>query len=165
MSRVLLALAIEFERESPLSLAICADVLRVLDEEGVRVRDLPALSGVSKEAISMAMGVLGKRGIAVTGPAPDGSRWRVARLTPKGRYTQKKYRERLGAVESRWQARFGDRAIRGVREVLEQLTGDQARLAAGLEPLPGGWRASLRRPTTLPHYPMVLHRGGFPDGS
>lgn len=28
-----------------------------------------------------------------------------------------------------------------------------------------GWRAPLRRPVTLPHYPMVLHRGGFPDGS
>jgi hypothetical protein len=21
------------------------------------------------------------------------------------------------------------------------------------------------RPATLPHYPIVLHRGGFPDGS
>ena len=165
MSRVLLALAIEFERESPLSLAICADVLRVLDQDGVRVRDLPGLSGVSKEAISMAMGILGKRGLAVTGPAPDGSRWRVARLTPKGRYAQKTYRERLEAVENRWQTRFGDPAIRAVREALEQLTGDRARVAAGLEPPPGGWRASLRRPATLPHYPMVLHRGGFPDGS
>jgi hypothetical protein len=28
-----------------------------------------------------------------------------------------------------------------------------------------GWRAKVRRPTTLPHYRMVLHRGGFPDGS
>jgi hypothetical protein len=44
----------------------------------------------------MAMGVLGKRGIAVTGPAPDGGRWWGAGLTPKGRYAQKKYRERLG---------------------------------------------------------------------
>ena len=60
---------------------------------------------------------------------------------------------------------FGDLAIRAVREALEQLTGDRARLAAGLEPPPGGWRASLRRPATLAHYPMVLHRGGFPDGS
>ena len=101
LSRVLLSLAIEFERESPLSLAICADVLRALDEDGVRVRDLPGRSGVSKEAISMAMGALGKRGLAVTGPAPDGSRWRVAGMTPKGRYAQDKYRERLGAVENR----------------------------------------------------------------
>jgi hypothetical protein len=38
-------------------------------------------------------------------------------------------------------------------------------LFRGLEPYPDGWRASLRRPNTLPHYPMILHRGGFPDGS
>jgi len=131
LSRVLLAFAIEFERESPLSLAICADVLRVLDQDGVRVRDLPGLSGVSREAISMAMGVLGKRGLAVTGPAPDGSRWRVARLAPKGRYAQNKYRERLDAVENRWQARFGGQAADALRAALEQLTEDHARLAAG----------------------------------
>jgi hypothetical protein len=35
----------------------------------------------------------------------------------------------------------------------------------GLEPYPDGWRASVRRPETLPHFPMVMHRGGFPDGS
>jgi DNA-binding MarR family transcriptional regulator len=165
LSRVLLALAIEFERESALSLAICADVLRVLDKDGVRVRDLPARSGVSKEAISTAMGVLDKRGLALTGPAPDGGRWRLARLTPKGRYAQNKYRERLGVVADGWQARFGGAILGAVRDALEQLTGDHARLAVGLEPPPGGWRASLRRPATLPHYPMVLHRGGFPDGS
>ena len=68
-------------------------------------------------------------------------------------------------MESRWQARFGDPAVRAARDAPEQLTGDQARLAAGLEPPPGGWRAGLRRLATLPHYPMVLHRGGFPDGS
>jgi hypothetical protein len=72
LSRVLLALAIEFERESPLSLAICADVLRVLDEDGVRVRDLPGLSGVSKEAISMAMGY------SASGDSPSPGQLRMA---------------------------------------------------------------------------------------
>jgi hypothetical protein len=49
-------------------------------------------------------------------------------------------------------------------------------LAQGLQPYPGGWRARgpyLRRTTAvlndpgaaLPHYPMVMHRGGWPDGS
>ena len=28
-----------------------------------------------------------------------------------------------------------------------------------------GWRAAVPKPETLPHYPMLLHRGGFPDGS
>jgi len=49
LSRVLLAFAIEFERESDLSLAISANVVRVLNEKGVRVRDVPLLAGVSKD--------------------------------------------------------------------------------------------------------------------
>jgi hypothetical protein len=56
LSRRLLAFAIEFEAEANVSLAICANVIRVLDVDGLRIRDLPRLSGVSKEAISMAMG-------------------------------------------------------------------------------------------------------------
>jgi len=39
---------------------------------------------------------------------------------------------------------------------------DHARLVAGLEPPHGGWRGSLCGPAAVPHYPMVLHRGGFP---
>jgi hypothetical protein len=38
-------------------------------------------------------------------------------------------------------------------------------LFRGLGPYADGWRASVHKPDTLPHYPMVLHRGGFPDGS
>ena len=34
-----------------------------------------------------------------------------------------------------------------------------------LVPYPDDWRADIRPPRTLPHYPMVLHRDGFPDGS
>jgi hypothetical protein len=47
------------------------------------------------------------------------------------------------------------------------LTGEPnlSRLFRGLEPHPGGWRESVRKPDTLPHHPMVLHRGGYPDGS
>jgi hypothetical protein len=38
-------------------------------------------------------------------------------------------------------------------------------LFAGIEPPDAGWRASVRKPVTLPQYPMVLYRGGYPDGS
>jgi hypothetical protein len=34
-----------------------------------------------------------------------------------------------------------------------------------MRPYPGNWRLQVRPPVTLPHYPMVLHRGGYPDGS
>lgn len=169
LSKVLLAFALEFESDWDLSLAISANVLRVLDEKGVRIRDLPRLTGVSKEAISMAMGILQKAGVAVVGPDPAGNRGKVARLTPKGREAQAAYRHRLAILEESWQERLGRDAIRALRKSLERLAGEpgasQSPLFRGLEPYPDGWRASVRRSDTLPHYPMVLHRGGYPDGS
>ncbi|MBZ5607438.1 MAG: MarR family winged helix-turn-helix transcriptional regulator [Acidobacteriia bacterium] len=169
LARVLLAFAIEFERESDLSLAISANVVRVLDEKGVRVRDLPLLTGVSKEAISMALGILQKKRYAVVEPDLAGSRAKVARLTTKGREAQVAYHRLLGSIEERWQTRFGQDAVRAIRELLVRLAGEpsaqRSPLFQGLDPYPDGWRASVRKPNTLPHYPMVLHRGGFPDGS
>jgi DNA-binding MarR family transcriptional regulator len=169
LSRVLLLFAIEFERESDLSLAISANLVRVLDEKGARVRDLPLLTGVSKEALSMAMGILQKRRVAVVEPDRTGGVAKVARLTPSGRDAQRAYRQRLDIIEARWQVRFGKETIRALRDLLARLVGEPTRqrspLFRGLEPYPDGWRASVRKPNTLPHYPMVLHRGGFPDGS
>ncbi len=159
LSRALLAFAIEFERESELSLAICANVVRVLNEEGVRVRDLPLLSGVSKEAIRMALGFLMKKRLVVIEPEKAGSRTKVVRFTPKGLEAQEAYRKLLADIEDRWRERFGDNTIRELRESLE------LNLFPGLEPYPDNWRAAVQKPETLPHYPMVLHRGGFPDGS
>jgi len=162
LSKLLLAFTLDFERESEVSLAISANVLRLLGEEGVRVRDLPRLSGVSKEAIAMSLGFLEKRRCIVVEPDPAASRTKVVRLTPKGRNAQDACHHLLGVIEERWHARFGKDAIRNLRESLEPLLGD---LFRGLEPHPNGWRASVPKPGTLPHHPMVLHRGGYPDGS
>jgi hypothetical protein len=135
----------------------------------VRLRDIPLLTGVSKEAISMGMGILRKKRLAVVEPDPSGSRAKVARLTPKGREAKDAYRQLLINIEQRRQARFGKDTIRALREPLEQLVGQptaqQSPRFRGLEPYPEGRRASVRKPETLPHNPMVLHRGGFPDGS
>jgi hypothetical protein len=113
------------------------------------------LTGVSKESIATAMGILRKKGIAVVEK-------NVACLTPKGREAQDAWRQRIGHIEERWQASFGEDTIRTLRDLLGRFAGE---LFRGLAPYPDGWRASVRKPETLPHYPMVLHRGGFPDGS
>ena len=168
LARVLLALAIGYERESRISLAIAANLLRVLDEGGVQVRSLPALSGVSKEGLAMATGFAGRRDLTVVGPDPVGARWQLARLTPKGSLVRDAHFDRLASLEARWRGRFGSDVIAGLRESLERLVGSsgpQSPLFAGLEPQPANWRADVRPPQTLPHYPMVLHRGGYPDGS
>jgi DNA-binding MarR family transcriptional regulator len=169
LSKVLLAFAIHFERESDVSLAMSANVLRLLSEKGVRLRDLPRLSGVSKEAVKMSVGFLDKRGYVSVEPDPNARRTKLVRLTPKGRKAQDAYRERLGVVEEEWKARFGKENLRNLRQSLALWVGGatarDSPLFRGLDPLPSGWRASVRTPDTLPHYPMVLHRGGYPDGS
>jgi methyltransferase (TIGR00027 family) len=163
LSRVLLAFTAEFESQSPVSLAICADVLRMLTERGVRVRDIPQLAGVSRESVAMAMGILVKRGLATEGPDPAGGRWRVAALTRRGAVAQAAYHELVADIEDTWRDRFGADTVAGLRAGLERLPVPD--LLAGIEPDPAGWRAQVRRPDVLPHYPMVLHRGGYPDGS
>jgi methyltransferase (TIGR00027 family) len=159
LSRALLAFAVEFERAADLSLAISANVLRPLTTEGIRLRDLPQLSGISKEAISMAMGVLETRKLAVTVPDPSGGRGKVARLTARGTTAQDDYHTHLADSERRWTARLDAAAVGVIMEVLGGLA------LAAPEPYPDGWRASVRRLAVLPHYPAVLHRGGYPDGS
>jgi hypothetical protein len=154
LSKVLLAFTLDFEREFELSLPMCANVLRVLDEAGLRSRDLPRLAGVSKEAIKVGLGFLAKRRLITPGL--------LVSLTPKGRLAQDAYRKRLSAIEELWQARF-DNHLGKLRASLEPLVGEP--LFLGLTPHPEGWRASVPKPETLPHYPMVLHRGGYPDGS
>jgi DNA-binding MarR family transcriptional regulator len=168
-SKVLLAFVSEFERETGMSLAICANVVRLVGEDGVRVRDLPRLSGVSKEAIAMALKRLEISGLASLQPEQSGSRVKIVMLTPAGQRVQESYRESAHKIEERWQTSCGKHAIDALRSLLEQFVGEpsagRSPLLQGLQPYPDCWRASLPQLEVLAHYPMILHRGGFPDGS
>ncbi len=169
LARVLLAFALEFESESELSLAISANVVRVLDDVGTPVRDLPRLTGTSREAVAMSLSFLAGQGYVVVEVDPSGVRTKVARLNAKGLKAQHAYLRRLRAIEKSWLTRFGKSAMVNLRKSLEPLVGDgtaaSSPLFRGLKPYPEGWRAAVSQPDTLPHYPMVLHRGGYPDGS
>ncbi len=167
LSRALLSFAVEYEREAGLSLAVAANVLRVLGTEGTRLRDLPALTGTSTESVRWALGILTRADLAAEEPDPAASRGKVARLTARGLEAQRLYHELAGEIERRWDDRFTPAVTRrppGLARTAGYAASRQA-LLAGLEPYPDNWRASVRRPATLPHFPMVLHRGGYPDGS
>jgi DNA-binding MarR family transcriptional regulator len=171
LSQALLSYTLEYENESALSLAMSANVVRVLSAEGVELRDLPARSGVSKEAITAAVGFLQRNGYAAIEPDPA-TRSKLVRLTEQGLATQAQHTRLAKAVERRWRKRLGGDFDRLARALV---SGRQ--LALGLQPYPDGWRA-VRNPyrartqavladpaSALPRYPMVLHRGGYPDGS
>jgi hypothetical protein len=114
----------------------------------------------------MALGVLRPRGLVTEGRDPAGTRFKITRPTARGIAARDEYPALTADIECDWRARFGDATVTALRQALEPLVaGDPPRLVAGLEPYPDGWRARLPRPATLPHYPMTLHRGGYPDGS
>ncbi len=169
LSKALLAFAIEFERDSNLSLAMCANFLRVLDEKGVRTRDIPRLSGAATELSKNSLGFLAKVGYIAMKPDPTAKNSKIAHLTARGKHAQEAYRQRVVMIEDGWQQRFGKDAIRKLRDSLERLVGEptaqKSPLFQGLEPYPDGWRAKVPKPETLPHFPLVTHRGGYPDGS
>ena len=169
LSKVLFAFAIEFERESQVSLAIAANVLRVASDTGVRVSDIPRLSGVSKEAVAMAVSFLEKRGFAIIAAESPKSRLKILRLNAKGLDARSTYERLVWTIEEGWESRYGAETIAKLRRALEavvwDLDTDPSPLLAGLQPYADCWRAQIPAPEVLPHFPMILHRGGFPDGS
>jgi hypothetical protein len=171
ISRLLIAFRADFEAESRLSLPLSANVLRVLGASPVRVRDLPTRTGVSREAVSISLGWLDRHELAIIDRGPV----KVARLTDRGGRGRAKYERLLAATEAAWTSRFGPAAIERLDRALDSILGADT-FAEGLEPYPNGWRANppyvtltkalLADPVAvLPPYPMVSHRGGYPDGS
>ena len=179
LSRVLLAYTIEHEDAADVSLPIGSNVLRVLGTDRVRVRDIPLATGVSKEAVAMSMTWLDSAGHITVEPDPSG-RGKVVRITASGVQAQGAHARRLAEAEGAWETRFGKARIDALRRALEAILnqpgGEDGPLSAGSVPPPGAWRGKGRyKPLTdafvadpagaLPYYPMVLHRGGWPDGS
>lgn len=159
LGQALTGLTLDHEKGSEVSLPLGANVLRVMGSDVVRRRDLPVLSGISKEAIAMAAGYLQRNGLSAAAPE------RAVCLTPKGLDALDGYRHRA--------ARAKDTTLRAA---LDAVVAQRRGLSAGLVPPEGCWRGEkpylaqtkrlLADPTgALPWHPMVLHRGGWPDGS
>jgi hypothetical protein len=166
--RVLLAFAFEFDRQSIAPRESCANVLRVAGDEGTRVLDLPRLTYLSSDGVAAALREL-TRNRCGTVKAGPGSRTKILFLTPRGRMARDVYPELTQKVEEGWQKRFGSSTLGSLRTSLEELSDSEqsgaAPLLRGLVPRPDGWRPSPPPIEGLPHFPMVTHRGGFPDGS
>ncbi len=136
-----------------------ANTLRVLTADGVRTRDLPLLTGTAREAVSASLSALTRAGAATVES-------NVARLTPAGVRAQKQFARVAGSSGP----------AEDLTAAADAILSDTGGLVAGLTPHPDGWRAHppyvsltralLKDPVNgLAQYPMVSHRGGYPDGS
>jgi DNA-binding MarR family transcriptional regulator len=173
LAHALMAYTLDFEESSALSLPLSANVFRVLNGDGIPVRELPSLTGISKEAVEVSLTSLVKTDYVVVEGAPASKR--TIRLTSAGDSLRIDHRRLHAQIGTQWEKRFGANVAEPHRAALERIL-DHPELAAGLTPYPDGWRASkhyghqtqavLADPRgRLPHHPMVLHRGGWPDGS
>ena len=171
LSRVLLRFELDCDHGERVWLAVWSDLIRVLDpSDGVAVRDLPALTGVSKEALSVMIGRLEKAGVVVLEPRPPPARGKQLRLTPdRGVRARAAVPRRIERTVHVWEQTYGRTAVAELHAALRAVAGDGTRdgspLFAGLEPPANGWRAQLPPPRLLPWQPLVWHRGGYPDGS
>jgi DNA-binding MarR family transcriptional regulator len=181
LSQVLLAFTLEYESTAKLPLPISANILRVIGDDGVRASDIPLRAGVSREGVASSLGFLERRGYIEVGHDPSGRRGKYASPTPRGVRTRDGRPKLAARIEQAWPDRFGAAQTQALRTSMEHLLSartseGEPTLAAGLHPHQGGWRsrnpylaqteAVLSDPAAhLPRHPMVLHRGGYPDGS
>lgn len=174
LSQVLLAYTLDYEADSPVSLPMAANLLRVLTVEPVPVGHLPSLAGISKEAVATSATWLENAALIVQESSGD-SRGKVMSLTPAGVEAQQAHSARSQAVEQRWEERLGSAIVDELRSALEAVLASTS-FSESLVTPPGGWRGKGRYAkltkqfvdhprNALPRYPMVLHRGGWPDGS
>ena len=151
LSKALLALTLDYERAGRLSLSYAANPMRALWAGAVAVRDFPRRTGVAKETLASMTKWLTGRGLVqdvMVGAAKG------LRLTDAGRR----------ALDA---SSHADNVA--LRAAIEPIVGDldlaTSPLATAIAPPVSGWRAKARPPETLPHHPVVSHRGGYPDGS
>jgi hypothetical protein len=164
LSRALTVIAVAFERTSPVSLALAANALRVLEPGGIPVAEVWSRAGVAREITDVSLGYLEKRGLATVSGSGRG---KTVAPTMDGLAAQRLTDARLGEL---------DRRFEPVRAPLEAILANTDGLADALTPHPMGWRAQppyaaqtermLANPrAALPRFPIVTHRGGYPDGS
>jgi hypothetical protein len=147
LSWLLLTFQMEFDRESPTPLPLCANTLRVLGEEPIREAEIPRRTGASPETSGLGWQI---KPYVVVQPDPTAKRGKVVSLSPRGVRAQQTYQRLLAEIEKRWQEKFGRAKIACLRdslqELFEQQNEDGPLIAQGLVPARGTVRAGHLEP-------------------
>jgi len=125
LSTVLHTYTAEFERQladagfPDLSLPLGTNVLRFLNDDGMRLTAVAELAGLSKQAISQQVAYLEAHGYVTTAVDATDRRAKILLLTPRGRASQLVARRLFGEIEQRWHSRIGTDAMHQLRDSLE----------------------------------------------
>ena len=149
LSRLLIAYTYAFDAalakelrdtpEHPPSLAMWANVLQFVPDEGLPTKELPSRCGIARSTVRSMVKCLQRHGWIVVDA--DG----VIRLTAHGSEVKRAFPTAKEAVERQWEIRWGAQRFNALRSALEE--------------------ASKHIDRRLPAYPMpAAHRGGLPAG-
>ena len=121
------------------SLAMWANVLRFVSDDGVRASDLPALSGIAKPTIKSMVQCLERHGWI------EVDKRGTVRFTAVGKAARLQWPAAREAVDSQWKERLGGEKFNALSAMLHE--------------------ASDLFAVGLPQYPMpAAHRGARPSG-
>jgi len=143
LSQVLLAFALEYNRESKTPIALAANVVRVLGDKPVRSSEIPRLTGTSPE--QCAIGWRFKPYVTVERD-PKLGRGTVARLTDVGKRAKKKYERLTKEIEQRWREKFCGELREALVDVLLARCEGKLCLSAGMVPPVGVIRSGVAAP-------------------
>ncbi|HEV7616152.1 MAG TPA: MarR family winged helix-turn-helix transcriptional regulator [Solirubrobacterales bacterium] len=101
-------------------------VFRFVHGDGMRLTDLSALAGMTKQSVGEVVDDLAERGYVERFPDPDDRRAKLIRLTAKGKEAQATGFGIFAAIEQRWAERFGPDRLADIRALLEEIAHAEA---------------------------------------
>ena len=101
------------------TLAHGTNVLRFVDDDGVRVGVVASRSGLTKQAISQQVKYLEAHGYLIVSPDPGDQRSKLIRQTARGRECRAVARALFSEIEQLWSRRLGAAQAADLRASLE----------------------------------------------
>jgi DNA-binding MarR family transcriptional regulator len=96
-------------------------VFRFVHEDGIRLTELAAFAGMTKQSIGEIVDDLTERGYVERFPDPDDRRAKLIRLTAKGEQAQAMGRSLFAKLEQRLADRHGPDRVADLRQLLEAI--------------------------------------------
>ncbi|HSI80534.1 MAG TPA: MarR family transcriptional regulator [Solirubrobacterales bacterium] len=99
-------------------------VFRFIDAEGSRLTDLAERARLTKQAVGEVVDELQELGYVERAPHPADGRAKIIRLTDLGQEGQAAARRIFAEIERELAARYGERRVATLRQVLEEIAED-----------------------------------------
>ena len=101
-------------------------VFRFVRDQGMRLTDLAAAAGMTKQSVGEVVDDLADRGYVERFPDPEDRRAKLIRLTDRGKEAQALAYDLFQGVERRWAERYGPKRFAQLRQLLEEIAAAEA---------------------------------------